>query len=87
MRRVVKVATDITAEKLKNAEFEAKMNAISLAQAVIEFTPAGEIITANDNFSRDDGLLASTRSKGVITACSSSLLLRHRRNTRRSGRS
>jgi len=50
VRRVVKVATDITAEKLKNAEFESKMNAISLAQAVIEFTPAGEILTANKNF-------------------------------------
>ena len=50
VRRVVNVATDVTAEKLKNAEFEAKLDAISLAQAVIEFTPAGEIITANANF-------------------------------------
>ena len=50
VRRVVKVATDITAEKLKNAEFEAKMNGVSLAQAVIEFSAAGDIITANDKF-------------------------------------
>jgi methyl-accepting chemotaxis protein len=48
--KVVKVATDITAEKLKNAEFEGKINAISRAQAVIEFTPSGEILTANENF-------------------------------------
>ena len=48
--KVVKFATDITAEKLRNAEFESKINAISRAQAVIEFTPAGEIITANENF-------------------------------------
>ncbi|MEJ0051879.1 MAG: methyl-accepting chemotaxis protein [Methylovirgula sp.] len=48
--KVVKVATDITAEKLKNAEFAGKLNAISRAQGVIEFTTDGEIITANQNF-------------------------------------
>ena len=48
--KVVKVATDITAAKLKNAEFEAKFEALSRVQAVIEFTPAGEILTANENF-------------------------------------
>jgi methyl-accepting chemotaxis protein len=48
--KVVKLATDITAAKLRNAEFEAKQNAVSLVQAVIEFTPTGEIITANENF-------------------------------------
>jgi methyl-accepting chemotaxis protein len=48
--KVVKVATDITAAKLRSAEFESKQNAISLVQAIIEFTPAGEIITANENF-------------------------------------
>ncbi len=48
--KVVKVATDVTAEKLKNAEFEAKLNAISRVQGVIEFTPGGEVIAANENF-------------------------------------
>ncbi|WP_396593546.1 methyl-accepting chemotaxis protein [Brevundimonas sp. R86498] len=48
--KVVKVATDITKEKLRNAEFEGKVTAISRAQAMIEFTPAGEILTANENF-------------------------------------
>ncbi len=48
--KVVKVATDITAQKLKTAEFEGKINAISRVQAVIEFTPSGEVITANENF-------------------------------------
>ncbi len=47
---VVKAATDITAQKLRNAEFEGKINAIGRAQAVIEFKPTGEIITANENF-------------------------------------
>ncbi len=48
--RVVKVATVITAQKLRNAEFEGKIDAISRAQAVIEFTPDGKVITANENF-------------------------------------
>ncbi|MGA0603127.1 methyl-accepting chemotaxis protein [Caulobacter sp. KR2-114] len=48
--KVVKVATDITAEKLRNAEFEGKIAALSRAQAVIEFTLGGEVITANENF-------------------------------------
>ena len=53
--KVVKVAIDITEAKLQNAEFESKLNAISLVQAVIEFTPAGEIITANENFLKTMG--------------------------------
>ncbi len=48
--RVVKVATVITAEKLRNAEFEGKIEAISRAQAMIEFTPDGKVVTANENF-------------------------------------
>ncbi len=48
--KVVKVAIDITGEKLRNAEHEAKLTAISRVQAVIEFTPAGEVITANEIF-------------------------------------
>ena len=47
---VVKVATDTTAARLRNAAFEAKIAAISRVQAVIEFTPAGEVIDANANF-------------------------------------
>ncbi|NNM73535.1 methyl-accepting chemotaxis protein [Enterovirga aerilata] len=50
VRKVVKMATVVTDQKLRNAEYEAKLNALSLVQAVIEFTPAGEIITANRNF-------------------------------------
>ncbi|MCW6507912.1 methyl-accepting chemotaxis protein [Lichenifustis flavocetrariae] len=48
--RVVKVATDITADKQKNMEFEAKLNAVYRVQAVIEFSPSGQILTANQNF-------------------------------------
>jgi methyl-accepting chemotaxis protein len=50
VRKVVKVATVITAEKLRNAEFESKLEAISRVQGVIEFTPTGEVIAANENF-------------------------------------
>ena len=48
--KVVKFATDITAAKLKAAEDAGKLAAVSRAQAVIEFTTTGEILTANDNF-------------------------------------
>lgn len=48
--KVVKFATDITAQKLKSAEDAGKLDALSRAQAVIEFTTAGDIITANENF-------------------------------------
>jgi methyl-accepting chemotaxis protein len=48
--KVVKFATDITEQKLKTAEDSGKLEAISRAQAIIEFTPAGDILTANENF-------------------------------------
>lgn len=48
--KVIKIATDITAAKAKAAEDEGKISAISRTQAVIEFTPTGDIITANENF-------------------------------------
>lgn len=48
--KVVKLASNITATKLKGAEDAGKLAAISRAQAVIEFTVNGEILTANENF-------------------------------------
>lgn len=48
--KVVKFATDTTTAKLKAAEDAGKLAAISRAQAVIEFTVDGEILTANQNF-------------------------------------
>jgi methyl-accepting chemotaxis protein len=48
--KVVKFATDITEQKLKNADFEGQLAAISKVQAVIEFTLDGKILTANENF-------------------------------------
>ena len=48
--KVIKFATEITASKLKRAEDAGKLDALSRTQAVIEFTPKGEILTANENF-------------------------------------
>jgi len=47
---VVKFATDITAQKLRNADLAGQIDAIGKSQAVIEFNMDGTIITANDNF-------------------------------------
>jgi methyl-accepting chemotaxis protein len=48
--KVVKFATDITAQKLKAAETEGQVAAIGKSQAVIEFDMDGKIRTANPNF-------------------------------------
>nr|WP_236760044.1 PAS domain-containing methyl-accepting chemotaxis protein [Agrobacterium tumefaciens] len=48
--KVVKIATDITDRKLKAAEDAGKIDALSRAQAIIEFSPDGEVLTANENF-------------------------------------
>lgn len=48
--KVVKYATDVTEAKLRNADNEGQVAAISRVQAVIEFGLDGVIATANDNF-------------------------------------
>ncbi len=48
--KVVKYATDVTAQKLRNADSEGQLEAIGRSQAVIEFKLDGTIITANENF-------------------------------------
>ncbi|HEX7789229.1 MAG TPA: PAS domain-containing methyl-accepting chemotaxis protein [Afipia sp.] len=48
--KVVKFATDITEQKLKNADYEGQITAIRKSQAVIEFNLDGTIIVANENF-------------------------------------
>ena len=48
--KVVKFATDITQQKLKNADLEGQITAIGKSQAVIEFNMDGTIIRANENF-------------------------------------
>ena len=48
--KVVKFATDVTAQKLKNADLAGQIEAIGKSQAVIEFNLDGTILNANDNF-------------------------------------
>ncbi|WP_456236522.1 PAS domain-containing protein [Cognaticolwellia mytili] len=48
--KVIKFATDVTEQKLRNANFSGQIDAIGKSQAVIEFNMDGTIITANDNF-------------------------------------
>jgi methyl-accepting chemotaxis protein len=48
--KIIKFATVITDTKLKNAEYESKVAAMSKAQAVIEFDMTGHVLCANDNF-------------------------------------
>lgn len=49
-QKVVKYASDVTEQKLQNAFNTGQIDAISKSQAVIEFDPNGNIVTANDNF-------------------------------------
>lgn len=48
--RVIKAASDITAAKLRNVEFEGKVDAMNRSQAVVEFDLSGTFIWANANF-------------------------------------
>ena len=48
--KVVKFATDITPQTLRNAAYEGQIAAINRSQAVIHFTPDGIVTDANANF-------------------------------------
>jgi methyl-accepting chemotaxis protein len=48
--KVVKFATDVTAQKIQSMEAAGQIRAIGRAQAVIEFNMDGTIATANENF-------------------------------------
>jgi len=48
--KVVKIAADVTAQKMAAADAQSQLQAIGRAQAVIEFNLDGTIITANENF-------------------------------------
>ena len=56
---VVKFATDVSAQKLRNADLAGQIEAIGKSQAVIEFNMDGTIITANDNFLKTVGYALS----------------------------
>lgn len=48
--KILKLATDITEQKVRAIEDSGKLAAVNKSQAVIEFELDGTIITANDNF-------------------------------------
>ncbi|WP_027488003.1 methyl-accepting chemotaxis protein [Allorhizobium undicola] len=52
---IVKIASDITPYKMQAIENDGKMNALDRSQAVIEFTPQGNVIYANENFCKTLG--------------------------------
>lgn len=53
--RVFKVANDVTQKHQSSARERAVLEALDSSMAVIEFTPDGEILNANDNFQRTMG--------------------------------
>lgn len=48
--KVVKFATDVTAAKVRDADYAGKVAAIDRSQAVIEFDLEGRVLSANSNF-------------------------------------
>jgi methyl-accepting chemotaxis protein len=56
--KVVKYASDVTAQMVRNADNEGQLAAIGRAQAVIEFDMSGNVRSANDNFVRCMGYTA-----------------------------
>ena len=50
VERIMKIATDITKTKEASLLDEQRLIAIGKSQAIIEFTPTGTILSANDNF-------------------------------------
>lgn len=47
---IVKFATDVTAEKLRNLDYQGQIEAVHRVQGVIEFNLEGTILSANQNF-------------------------------------
>ena len=62
--KVIKLATDITEQKLLSSEVSAKMEAINSSSAYIEFTPLGKILTANTLFLNTLGYKSLSEIKG-----------------------
>jgi len=50
VHKIVKFATDVTAEKARTAELAGLVNAMQKAQAVVEFDMEGLLVNANENF-------------------------------------
>jgi methyl-accepting chemotaxis protein len=53
--KVVKYASDVTEQMVRNADFAGQLEAINTSQAVIEFDMDGNVRRINDNFARTMG--------------------------------
>jgi len=53
--KVIKYATDITAQKMRNVDFAGQIAAINRVMEVIEFSLDGTVLTANENFLKTFG--------------------------------
>lgn len=62
--KVVKFATDITAQKLKNIDSQGQLEAIGRSNAVVEFDMSGNVLFANDNFLKTLGYSSLNEIKG-----------------------
>ncbi|MBS9475513.1 methyl-accepting chemotaxis protein [Ancylobacter radicis] len=48
--KVIKFATDVTRQKAMQAECDSLVEAVGKSQAIIHFTPTGQVLEANENF-------------------------------------
>ncbi len=48
--KVIKFASDVSAQKAREAEYESLIRAADTSQALIYFTPDGHVLDANANF-------------------------------------
>lgn len=55
VKKVIKIATDITKQKLQNFDYECQIKAIRNSQAVISFSLEGKILEVNENFLKSFG--------------------------------
>src|SRR5690349_18391833 len=62
--KVVKYATDVTDQKLRNIDHQGQLEAIGRSNAVIEFNMDGTIIAANENFLKTLGYSSLSEIKG-----------------------
>ncbi|MGB9097784.1 methyl-accepting chemotaxis protein [Erwinia sp.] len=53
--KIIKIASDITSRMQYALEQESIINAINRSMAIISFSPAGEVLHANDNFLKTTG--------------------------------
>ena len=56
--RVIEIATDVTGAEHRERELASRQAALNRSMAVIEFTPDGMVMSANDNFLRVTGYSA-----------------------------